>query len=152
MKRSNGWLAASGHLIGGLTACVLIVLAIALPFTAHSASLKGDAFLRGYDRVPPGQWPKRTGRSPLEMLGHLYRDFPERLVGRPRLLVEMKRLGAKALVVDIERTGLLDDALDGERHRAVFARLDERWELRALGRQVRCARGDNRAWRQGRCP
>ena len=107
---------------------------------------------KGYRPIDVTNWKPENAASPMELVVPLLKSFPEALEGRPHLIVELvKGKDGKSFIIVIEKTGYLDDFLEGERYRAVVVPDGDKWRLKALGRQWKCYRGANKGWHTKKC-
>jgi hypothetical protein len=109
--------------------------------------------LDGYAPVDLTDFQPKEGPSAIGLLVDLIEAHPESLEGNPATKIEMKPTGdGRALQVDVEMTGYLDDAVDGEKYRAILMPAST-WRIEALGRQIKCRRGDSAGeWTTNLCP
>jgi hypothetical protein len=89
-----------------------------------------------------------TGADVIDVLLPYLRGHPEALEGRPQTSLSIRE-GGDALLVDIIKTGYLDDSVSGEHHRGIVVPTPGGWELTQIGVMPICARGDAV---DGRCP
>ncbi|WP_376091622.1 hypothetical protein ACE7GA_22080 [Roseomonas sp. CCTCC AB2023176] len=122
---------------------LVLALLLAAPAVAQGTG--------GFSPMAPAFWPLGPAPDPVTLLEPLYRNFPERIEGRPTLKISMRREGAQRLVVDVELAGLLDDSIEARAFRAVVEREERGWMVVALGTRARCARDARRAWTTRPC-
>jgi hypothetical protein len=129
----------------------LIIAACLMPAPpAHAADM-----LEGYAPVDLADYTPREGPSALMLLQDLIEGHPEALGGKPQTKIEMKPTeDGKAIQIDVEMTGYLDDSVAGEQYRAIVIEGKTRgWKLERLGRKFMCGRGDNAGkWQTNLCP
>jgi hypothetical protein len=123
-------------------AAVLAAMLAAAPFASAAENANS---LEGFEeiRVAPGV---STSSNFIDVLLPYFIGFPEGMEGRQSL--EMKiRKGDGAYVVDIVKSGYLDDSVKGEHYRGFVIPTTEGWELLDLGVKTMCYRGMT----DGRC-
>ncbi len=128
-------------------------LASALAALVMLASPALASPLDGYAPVDLTDFQPKEGPSAIGLLIDLIEAHPESLEGNPATKIEMKPTAdGAALQVDVEMTGYLDDAVAGEKYRAIIVPAST-WRIEALGKQYKCRRGDNAGeWTTNLCP
>lgn len=105
-----------------------------------------------YRPIDVSDWKPANTDTPMELILPLTKQFPEVLEGRPSLIVEMtKGKDGKSLIFILEKTGYLDDFVEGDRYRAVVVKDGEKWRLKSLGRKWKCYRGVHKGWHTKQC-
>ena len=109
--------------------------------------------LDGYAAVDLTDFQPKEGPSAIGLLIDLIEAHPESLEGNPETRIEMKPTAdGAALQVDVEMSGYLDDAVAGEKYRAIIVPANA-WRIEALGKQYKCRRGDSAGeWTTNLCP
>ena len=107
--------------------------------------------LAGFAHVTTGDGEGPPLANPLDMMVPYWGIDPT-LEGGPGIELTMRPEG-DVVVVEMVKTGLLDDAVRAERYRGVSSPMPGGWFHGELGVQVKCARGDNpNEWTMGPCP
>lgn len=103
-----------------------------------------------WTKIPAAGW---SGDSPFGALEPLLREHPESTEGRPTVSISVERarwhrMTALSgndrdpfLVAKIERHGLVDDAVEGDRYFAAVRQTGGTWKVIGLWRQQMCRRG-----------
>jgi uncharacterized membrane-anchored protein len=98
----------------------------------------------GFEQMDISAWEPREAKSLMAIVEPLYRNHPESAEGRPTLRVDVRKGVDGRFRVEVERTGLADDAIESVQHRAIIARNGDLWRLEAMGWRQRCNPG--RGW------
>lgn len=125
----------------------LLLAAVAMPASADT--------MDGYEPVDLTDYTPREGASALLLLQDLIEGHPEALEGRPVMTIDLRKSeDGQSIIIDVEKSGFLDDSVDGERYRAIVVPgTSQAWKLESLGMQVKCGRGDSAGkWTTGNCP
>ena len=143
----------------------LTALVVAASATCAFAQNVGAGFpaehplLEGFEHVTTGDGESPLLSNPLDMLVP-YWGLEPTLEGEQgiELTIRPEGQGEDAIVVvEMVKTGLLDDAVGAERFRGVSEPVSspdgEGWFFGELGRQVKCRRAENPdEWMMGPCP
>ena len=133
------------------TAALAILLASATPALAQDSFPAEHPLLEGFMHVTTGDGESPLLSNPLDMLQPYWAMDPT-FEGAPTIMLDLRREGDLA-VVEMVRTGLLDDAVSAERYRGVSEPVAGGWFHGELGVQFKCARGENPdEWTMGPCP
>ena len=89
----------------------------------------------------PQPVPLRAFRAPQGVFGETLAGFPQGPEGRQALQLSVTERADGSTVVLLTLTGLLDDSVRDEQHRAIVRYRDGGWRVAALGRRWRCQRG-----------
>ena len=134
----------------GLTAALAFALG-AVTFMSDGLLAKANIDTVSYKPVNFSEWPVQSSSSALTLLEPIVGDFPTRLEGRPGLKIDLtKRDGV--IIGIVERTGYLDDSVEGSRVRAEITRRGEAWTLSSVGSAHRCYRAFTFGWTTKPCP
>ena len=160
----------SGTMIGTVTRTMTRTTRLAALFFAASvapvwAQDAGAGFpaehplLQGYEHVTTGDGESLLLASPMDMLVP-YWGLEPTFEGEQGIELTLRREGEgedAVAVVEMVKTGLLDDAVSAERFRGVSEPVSSPdgagWFHGELGRQVKCRRSDDpNEWTMGPCP
>ena len=133
------------------TVALAAFILLPLPATAQQSFPAEHPLLEGFMHVTTGDGESPLLSNPLDMLTPYWGMDPT-FEGGPTITLDLRREGDLA-VVEMVRTGLLDDAVSAERYRGVSEPVAGGWFHGELGRQVKCARGESPdEWTTGPCP
>lgn len=113
-----------------------------------------------------GAWQEWRGGSVTALLKPILGNHVEAMEGKPGLTVSMKQarwyhwafpklpVGQKDFLgVEIERTGIADDAVSADRYFVAVVQSEDGWRVDKLWRQQMCARGKFAGqWTEQNCP
>jgi hypothetical protein len=125
----------------------LLLAAVAMPASADP--------LEGYAPVDLTDYTPIEGASALLLLQDIIEGHPEALEGKPVMTVDLRKSeDGQSIIIDVEKTGFLDDSVDGERYRAIVVPgTSQAWKLERLGLKLKCGRGESAGvWTTGNCP
>ena len=129
--------------IGG---AVLFTVLGPLSAAAFAAGPQG-----GFAPVPLANWQAKNAVSALDLARPLTQSFPESLEGRQGLSIKLGKRGGAEIVIDVTRTGLLDDSVTADMHRIVARQASGGWETTSVGVKRKCARNRNAGWTTSTC-
>ncbi len=129
-----------------LKGAVLFTVLCPLSAGAFAAGPQG-----GFAPVPLANWPARNAVSALDLARPLTQNFPESLEGRQGLSIKLGKRGGAEIIIDVTRTGLLDDSVTADMHRITAKQTASGWEATSVGVKRKCARGRNPGWTTGAC-
>ena len=124
-----------------------VMASLALPAAANP--------IEGYAPVDLTDYTPLEGPSALLLLQDIIEGHPESLEGKPAMTINLRKSDdGQSVVIDIEKSGFLDDSVQGERYRAIVVPgTSQAWKLESLGLQMMCGRGDNAGkWATANCP
>ena len=117
--------------------------------------LSAGAFAAGpldsFAPVPLANWQARNVVSLLDLARPLTQNFPESLEGRQGLSIKLGKRGGSEIIIDVTRTGLLDDSVTADMHRIIAKQTSGGWEATSVGVKRKCARGRNTGWTTSTC-
>ena len=125
----------------------LLLAAVAVPANADT--------MEGYAPVDLTDYTPLEGASALLLLQDIIEGHPESLEGKPVMTVELRKSeDGQSIIIDVEKTGFLDDSVEGERYRAIVVPgTSQAWKLERMGLKLKCGRGDSAGtWTTGNCP
>jgi hypothetical protein len=118
------------------------LLLLALPTACSAAS--ADDFRKGV--LPTARYD-----VPQAVFADLLARFPEGVEGRQELELNVNENDDGSNVVLLTVTGLLDDAIGAEQHRAVLRFDKSGWRVTQIGERWKCRRGPGGGWTTKRC-
>jgi hypothetical protein len=98
----------------------------------------GNASSDGH-RVPAV--PDATYKVPQEVFAETLSSFPHGREGKQELALDVTERADGRYLVVLTISGLLDDSVAGEQHRAVLRPVDGGWRVAELGERWRCQPG-----------
>jgi len=105
----------------------------------------------GFAPVPLANWQARNAVSALDLARPLTQNFPESLEGRQGLSIKLGKRAGSEIIIDVTRTGLLDDSVTADMHRIIAKQTSGGWETTSVGVKRKCARGRNPGWTASAC-
>jgi len=124
-------------------------------FFAMLGPLSAAAFAAGpqggFAPVPLANWQAKNAVSALDLARPLTQSFPESLEGRQGLSIKLGKRGGAEIVIDVTRTGLLDDSVTADMHRIVARQTSGGWETTSVGVKRKCVRSRNTGWTTSTC-
>ncbi len=125
-----------------------VVLTVLCPLSAGAFAAGPQD---GFAPAPLANWQARNAVSALDLARPLTQSFPESLEGRQGLSIKLGKRGGAEIVIDVTRTGLLDDSVTADMHRIVARQTLGGWETTSVGVKRKCARGRNTGWTTSAC-
>jgi hypothetical protein len=105
----------------------------------------------GSDSYQARPLPKQSFALPQDVFAPILRGFPEGREGRQDLELSANKGDDGTYIVLLTISGLLDDSIGAQQHRAVLRYADGGWKVTELGERRRCRRGASGGWTTRPC-